>query len=120
MAGPGPSAREARPDDGQQTGKELNRDKNSLGRRPAWRDGHPRYCTSGHTTEGDGFISQIANGKSSHVRSVIIDSVVVGTHVVSNVEMGVGPERLLGMNVLSHICAGKFTVDTQNNQLVFG
>lgn len=79
-----------------------------------------QLIASGHATEGDGFISQIANGTSSHVRSVIVDSVVVGTHVVSNVEMGVGPERLLGMNVLSHIRTGKFTIDTQNNQLVFG
>ena len=50
-------------------------------------------------------------------RSVIIDAVTVGTHTVRNVEMGVGPHSLLGMNVLSRI--GKFTIDSANGQLVF-
>ena len=72
---------------------------------------------TGHATEGGGFPVSIADGSTVNSRSVIIDAVTVGTHTVRNVEMGVGPHSLLGMNVLSRI--GKFTIDSANGQLVF-
>ena len=76
-----------------------------------------RLIATGHATEGGGFPVSIADGSTVNSRSVIIDAVTVGTHTVRNVEMGVGPHSLLGMNVLSRI--GKFTINSANGQLVF-
>jgi clan AA aspartic protease (TIGR02281 family) len=62
-----------------------------------------------------------ADGSIHSVQQITIHQIEIGGHALSNVNAGVSPnsaDMLLGFPILNKL--GKFTIDTQNNQLVFG
>ena len=62
-----------------------------------------------------------ADGSTHLVQQITIHQIEIGGHTLSNVNAGVSPngaDMLLGFPILNKL--GKFTIDTQNNQLVFG
>jgi clan AA aspartic protease (TIGR02281 family) len=62
-----------------------------------------------------------ADGSIHSVQQILIHRIEIGGHTLSNVSAGVSPnsaDMLLGFPILNKL--GKFTIDTQNNQLVFG
>jgi clan AA aspartic protease (TIGR02281 family) len=63
----------------------------------------------------------MADGHTRDEEVILIDRVVIGSHVIGNVKAGVTPvgsTPLLGLDVLSFI--GKFQIDPAAGQLVFG
>jgi predicted aspartyl protease len=72
---------------------------------------------SGAAVEGEPVTSTLADGSRRSERSIIINAVTIGDHTVRNVRASVGGIPLLGLSVLRQI--GKFTIDSDNNTLVF-
>jgi clan AA aspartic protease (TIGR02281 family) len=80
-----------------------------------------RLIAAGEAEYGPQMPVTLANGAVINVPVINIHKVVIGSHVLRNVSAGVSPEgaeALLGFSVLNLI--GKFTIDTQTRQLIFG
>jgi hypothetical protein len=77
---------------------------------------------SGLADSGRGMTSVLADGSEHQVRTVVVHSIEIGGRTASNIEFGVESNNnavmLFGMNALNQF--GKFTIDVQNNRLVFG
>jgi hypothetical protein len=64
--------------------------------------------------------STLANNVATETPTILIDSIQIGSHVVTDVRARVDPDgamTLLGMSVLRQINGGKFTIYTANNVL---
>jgi hypothetical protein len=81
-----------------------------------------RLIADGEAVEVASGQATIADGSTVTTRRVVINSMTIGNHVLTNIPAGVmpvGAEPLLGFDVLE-IRSTKFTVDHANNQLTFG
>jgi clan AA aspartic protease (TIGR02281 family) len=80
-----------------------------------------RLLAQGFAHEGPGGTATLADGSEREGRTVIIDSVTIGSHVLRDVRAGVTPDgadMLLGLPLLNQI--GRFTIDSVNHKLIFG
>ena len=80
-----------------------------------------RLLAQGLAHAGPGATSTLADGSRHEGRTVVIDSVTIGSHVLRDVRAGVTPDgadMLLGLPLLNQI--GRFTIDTGNHKLIFG
>jgi gag-polyprotein putative aspartyl protease len=76
---------------------------------------------SGGATEGEPSSVLHADGKSAQCRTIVVNSVNIGGHVVRNVRTVLEPDGsqpLLGFKVLQSI-TGRFTIDAANSTLEF-
>jgi predicted aspartyl protease len=71
----------------------------------------------GAATEGEPMRFQMANGAVETNRTVIVNSVVIGSHRIYNVRFGLGSAALLGFNALSAV--GTFKIDPVRGVLSF-
>jgi hypothetical protein len=71
----------------------------------------------GAATEGEPKRFQMANGAVETNRTVIVNSIVIGSHTIYNVRFGVGSAALLGFNALSAV--GTFKIDPVRGVLSF-
>ena len=79
-----------------------------------------KLIAEGQATEQAPQTFVMADGSKSTTRMVLVKSLTVGAHTITDVPMSVVPENatmLLGLPVLNTI--GKFTVDSANKQLTF-
>jgi clan AA aspartic protease (TIGR02281 family) len=79
-----------------------------------------RLLAKGFAHEGPWVTTTLADGSEREGRTVIIDSVTIGRHVLRDVRAGVtrdGADMLLGLPLLSRI--GRFTIDSLNHKLIF-
>jgi clan AA aspartic protease (TIGR02281 family) len=80
-----------------------------------------RLLAAGEAEYGPQMQVTLANGSVINVRVINIRTVTIGGHVLHNVLAGVSPEgaeALLSFSILNMI--GRFTIDTQSHQLIFG
>jgi hypothetical protein len=72
----------------------------------------------GAATEGEPMKFKMANGNVETNRTVVVNTVVIGSHTIHNVRFGVGgDEPLLGFNALSAV--GTFKIDPVRGVLSF-
>jgi hypothetical protein len=77
-----------------------------------------RLIAEGRATEREGMNVTLADGSSVHARSLMVNSIVLGNHTVSNVIVTVSDAgSLLSLPVLNAI--GRFTIDSANGVLAF-
>jgi hypothetical protein len=76
-----------------------------------------QLIADGEATEGAPERFRLANGKVEIHRTVIVNSVVIGSHTLHNVRFAVGNSCLLGFNALSAI--GTFKIDPVRGVLSF-
>jgi gag-polyprotein putative aspartyl protease len=60
----------------------------------------------------------VADGRVVDQRMIRIHRLAIGTHYLANVDAGVGGMMLLGFPILNRF--GKFTIDTNASQIIFG
>jgi hypothetical protein len=80
-----------------------------------------RLPERGVAHEGPGGSATIADGSTVHERTIVIDVVSIGAHILHDVHAGVVPDdadMLLGLPLLNAI--GRFTIDAANHKLIFG
>lgn len=80
-----------------------------------------RLLAQGFAHEGPEVTTTLADGSEREERTVLIDSVTIGSHVLRDVRAGVTPDgadMLLGLPVLNQI--GPFKIDSANHKLTFG
>jgi clan AA aspartic protease (TIGR02281 family) len=80
-----------------------------------------QLLASGQARRGEDVQSTIADGSTHTEASIVINSVTIGGHVLSNVPAAVAPngaEMLLGFNVLNRV-SGKFAINVANSTLDF-
>jgi clan AA aspartic protease (TIGR02281 family) len=74
----------------------------------------------GHAVQGPIVDATLANGVTHKVRTITVDTMTVGNHLLRDVNMMVEPDGaslLLGLRELTLI--GKFTVDADNRKIIF-
>jgi clan AA aspartic protease (TIGR02281 family) len=79
-----------------------------------------RLLAQGFAQEGPKATATLADGSAREGRTIIIDSVTIGSHVLRDVRAGVTPDgadMLLGLPMLNQI--GRFTIDSVNHKLIF-
>jgi clan AA aspartic protease (TIGR02281 family) len=80
-----------------------------------------RLLAQGFADEGPRVAVTMADGSEREGRTIIVDRVTIGGHVLHSVRAGVTPDRadmLLGLPLLTQI--GRFTIDSANHKLIFG
>jgi clan AA aspartic protease (TIGR02281 family) len=80
-----------------------------------------RLLAQGFAHEGPEVTVTLADGSERDGRTIIIDAVTIGSHVLRDIHAGVTPdgaEMVLGLPVLNQI--GRFTIDSANHKLIFG
>jgi hypothetical protein len=80
-----------------------------------------RLLAQGFAREGPGVTVTLADGSERDRRTIIIDTVTIGSHVLRDVHAGVSPDgadMVLGLPVLNQI--GHVTIDIANHKLIFG
>jgi predicted aspartyl protease len=83
---------------------------------PAFADA---LIADGAATEGESMDFKLANGNVETNRTVVVNTVVIGSHTIHSVRFGVGNGNpLLGFNALSAV--GTFKIDPAHGVLTFG
>jgi clan AA aspartic protease (TIGR02281 family) len=80
-----------------------------------------QLLASGQARRGEDVQSTIADGSTHTEASIVINSMTIGGHVLSNVPAAVAPngaEMLLGFNVLNRV-SGEFAINVANSTLDF-